>query len=381
MDLNTKWRSKEACSHGGEKTYGRISRRTCLLIYPIVCSLIALSGCVSLIFDRSTVQESRLKAPIPGFFNVPRSSALIGCHAFDVTERYKSYEFSFESWFTSDFKRNDIVRGRLHVPIDQQTRHAFIIFSGSGEEISSSFFAEIVATLGFTTVRVYAGFRPLPKKVIRLAMEKRTAKEALAFIGGFFRSAMRQRVVDIMRIADVLERTYGITRIHVIGTSQGGIVGNLFAAIDGRVESLMMVISAASIAHIVSMQEGQLQTVFAEKFGIRREELHAMIKKELEIVEPITYKERLPHKLLLVSGLFDMAGLIDSRIPFSATLETWRAYGRPEWIIIGTGHFTSVATFAPFWIELPYLHHLIYTAIQPYAAHILVEHFLPLALK
>ena len=86
----------------------------------------------------------------------------------------------------------------------------------------------------------------------------------------------------------------------------------------------------------------------------------------------------------MVSSGIDMIGFIDTAIPYSATKETWSAFGKPEWIIMPfAGHITSAIGFLPFWIELPNpLHSLkIFVFENSYAVHLIKDHFLPIALN
>ena len=122
-----------------------------------------------------------------------------------------------------------------------------------------------------------------------------------------------------------------------------------------------------------------------KKLGLSYQEAYAMIKEKVKNIEPISYASRLDRrKILIVSGGIDMIGFIDTAIPYSATKETWEAFGKPEWIIMPfAGHISSAVAFLPFWLELPNLLHTfkIFTFENSYAVHLIKSHFLPIALN
>lgn len=322
------------------------------------------------------------KSDIPVFFNARRLPADIN---------FNGVNFSFNSMFVSEYKENNIIKGIIYSPIKMKTSDVFIIFPGSGEDKSAIWSAEIIAELGFRVIKINSGFNPFPKKVIKKALEMSDADSAIEFITVFMETAMRNQVLDLMRMIDFYDQTLEppARSFHIIGISLGGITGSLLAGVDPRAESLMMILSSGSIARILMDSEmpeiKKMRKILLEKYGLNKETAYSLFKERIKRIEPLNYAARLnPRKILMVSGFLDMAGLLDTAIPLSASRETWAAYSRPQWIIfLTTGHISSFLGFAPFWIEIPHLHHLPKTLLfdGSFVRHIYKDHFIPLALE
>jgi len=289
-----------------------------------------------------------LKTDVPKFFDTPRDMPKI---TFKPINNYRpaieAYKFSFPSWYKSGQSRNDSLQGVLYVPNKIKSRDIFIVLPGTGEEVSAKVVARMIAKMGFRTVRIKSGFRPIFNSVIRKASSEESAEAAVDLAGGFVAKAMRQRTIDLMRLIDYLQASFDISAFHAIGISVGGSVANLLTAVDPRVESLMMLISSANLARIMMDSKmddlTRLRNILEKKFGLSYKEIYSLIQKKIAAVEPITYTNRLdPKRMLMVSGYLDIKGIVDSAIPYSATLATWEAYHKPEWVyLIPTGHITS----------------------------------------
>ena len=183
------------------------------------------------------------------------------------------------------------------------------------------------------------------------------------------------------------EKHHQASGFHVTGYSLGGILAGLLAGTDTRVESLMIFVSAGSIADIVVDSHASIlsdlriihEHIF-KKLGWTRESARKIIQKLVANVEPLTYAKRVdPRKVLIVSAGLDSAGILDTTIPGSAVWATWDAYGQPEWIELPlTGHLSSALAGMPVWIELPTMH---FVLLESYIDHILKEHFIPKTLQ
>lgn len=363
-----------------------------LLVFLCLIYFFAIYGCASFVIKTQTDFKFVKPEKPPEFFNVPRSLPDIKFE--NPTEKDRKFavqKFSFESWEKSGFDKNDKINGFFYLPAYTKNSDLFIVLPGSGEDIAATAVAEILASMGYKTIRIKSGFKPLPKILINELAESSDASAALKKTSIFLVSAVRQRIIDLMRLGDFWETSMTPTRlkIHVVGISLGGIIGSLFSAVDQRVESLMMINSSASIARILTDSKMSGFKPFREnlmkKLNLSYEETYQLIKEKITPVEPITYAERLnPEKILMVNAWLDMLGIIDTAIPYSATKETWEAFGKPEWITMPlTGHVSSFFALLPFWIELPNPLHTIksFAFDNSYAVHLIKNHFLPKALK
>ncbi len=139
-----------------------------------------------------------------------------------------------------------------------------------------------------------------------------------------YRWALAEQNVDSQRTA-----TFGI--------SNGGFRHTFFAALEPGIK-----------AHVICLAGGDLAGILAETDIIaeQREELIA----ELEI-EPDQFREWLqdrielepldfaghtdPHKVLMICARFD------TTVPYKNGVLLWEAFGRPEFIALPAGHYTS----------------------------------------
>ncbi|MEK7146903.1 MAG: hypothetical protein AAB772_01465 [Patescibacteria group bacterium] len=362
-------------------------------LFAVCFFAVQTQGCVSLAIKTKVEQQFVKPKTLPDFFNTPRSLPDIKFGKLnDENRKFSIQKFSFKSWQKSGYAKNDAVTGFLYLPKKPESNELFIIIPGIADDTSSALIAEIVAGLGHRAIRIKSGFRPLTKKMLT-ALSSESTDASLTFNDGsvFLVNAMRQRVIDLMRLNDFWETSMNPAglKAHVIGISLGGIIGSLFSAVDGRVQSLMIINSSASIARILMDSKMIGFTPFKnslmKKLGLSYQEAYAMIKEKVKNIEPISYASRLDRrKILIVSGGIDMIGFIDTAIPYSATKETWEAFGKPEWIIMPfAGHISSAVAFLPFWLELPNLLHTfkIFTFENSYAVHLIKSHFLPIALN
>lgn len=351
--------------------------------------LVSLTGCAALVIKFPSREHIEENSQLPPFFDVarPMPELIMGEPNSDKvnSQGFISRTFSFTSWKQSGYSKNDIIKGFFYAPIRQTAKDFFVILPASGEDTSAELIAENLAQLGFYTARIHSGFNPMPEDIINLASEMPSATMAVGVAAKFFQGAMQQRTIDLMRFLDRMEKDLHPSAFHAVGISLGGMTASLFTAIDPRVKSLMTVVSSASIARILMDSEAsgirKPRDILLEKYHLSYTEAYSLLEKNLRVVEPITYAPRIdPKRILMVSGMLDMLGIVDTAIPLSATHETWKAFVHPEWVtLLFTGHVSSFLAFLPFWIELPSIHHTLYTILlsEPFVDHLLNKHFIP----
>lgn len=367
-------------------------KKTLYLLCIVYFFAVQLQGCVALNFQTRTDSRPVKPETVPEFFNAPRSLLDIKFGELITADRkFSIQEFSFESWKNSGYAKNDTITGVLYLPKKLESNDLFIILPGIADDTSSTLIAEIIAGFGHQVIRINSGFRPLPKELLKTLAESINTVSDFNNASDFLVNAMQQRIIDLMRLNDFWETLMNPTglKIHVIGISLGGIIGSLFASVDSRVESLMMINSSASIARIlidsrmIGFQPFRKNLMI--KLNLSYNEAYELLKEKIKPVEAITYSSRLnPEKILMVNAGLDMIGFIDTAIPYSATKETWKAFGKPEWIIMPfVGHISSGFAFLPFWLEFPNpLHSFkIFSFENSYAVHLIKDHFLPITLK
>lgn len=158
---------------------------------------------------------------------------------------------------------------------------------------------------------------------------------------------LKQSVFDNMGVIDWLQtrRELDANRIGVLGTSMGAIKGALLAPVDSRVKASALGLVGGDVPYILTYsQEGGLRgggivshrNAYLLKHHVRLEEF----RRRLE--ETVTYDPLLvapsvdPKKVLL------FLGALDTIVPFKKGLELRRAMGKPETVVMFSGHYTTV---------------------------------------
>lgn len=373
-----------------------------IILSTVLSSLILFSGCVSWIAEGDLKKDGAyfpLKTSIPPYFDIERPAVNMNWGETQKKNDYSVKQFNFNSFTESFRKKNNRVIGSLYSPDKPKSKDVFLILPITGGNKPSDLISEILVSEGHYVISIKSGFRPMPKDLIKTLSQVDNPEKMLDLLAVFFKVSIRQNTVDLMRLLDYMENFTELkggddynkpVNFHVIGLSLGGGIGSLLTVIDPRVHSLMTIISSASLARIIldsgASQSGPLaafRDLLFKKFQIPYDAAYQMLSERLRDVEPLTYKDRIdPSRVLMVSGALDMMGVLDTAIPYSATYETWVAFGKPEWItLLMSGHVTSFFAFFPGWIEIQYPHHSIYNLrLDSHAEHLIKKHFLPKAL-
>src|SRR5437667_8262173 len=137
-------------------------------------------------------------------------------------------------------------------------------------------------------------------------------------------------------------------RIGVFGISMGAIQGVLLTAADHRIRAEVFGLVGGDLPYILcqSAEPGiaKRRKAFLREHNLTEQQLHDDLRKEITC-EPNTAAARIdPQDVLLVLAAFDHV------VPFKKGLELRRRMGRPETIILPTGHYSAL-------VCIPYLKH------------------------
>jgi len=137
-------------------------------------------------------------------------------------------------------------------------------------------------------------------------------------------------------------------RVGVFGISMGAIQGVLLTAADPRIRAEVFGLVGGDLPYILchSAEPGitRRRKSFLQKHNLTEPQLHDELKKTITC-EPNTAAARIdPQDALVVLGAFDRV------VPFKKGLELRRQMGRPETIILPTGHYSAL-------VCIPYLKH------------------------
>jgi esterase/lipase len=156
---------------------------------------------------------------------------------------------------------------------------------------------------------------------------------------------IRQSVIDVRRAIDFLQTQPEADpdRIAVMGVSLGGIIAALATEADGRIKATGMLVSAGDLPLI--LEKSHYERVVRFRNGMMKrchldtcDDLVHFAQASMRQVDPATYADRVdPARLLMINGYQD------NIINIHAALETWKAFGKPEWRTLPVGHYSSFA--------------------------------------
>lgn len=140
-------------------------------------------------------------------------------------------------------------------------------------------------------------------------------------------------------------------RIGILGMSIGAIIASLLTESDDHVQAAAYILGGGNLSEIMAAPQGYVKRRLRERImsqnGMTQEEFQKAAAETLRPVDPLTFAGRLdPKRIFMVNGRFDKV------IPYKNAKELWNALGRPDWVVIPTGHYT--ASFF-----MPYIRHRI----------------------
>jgi len=147
------------------------------------------------------------------------------------------------------------------------------------------------------------------------------------------RDTMRQAVLDAMRLIDWLQSQPQVEpgKIGIVGISLGAIVSALVLGVETRVQSGVLVLGGANLAHVLWRSpltmnvRGELRSK-----GIGYERL----REEMASVEPLTFLHgQYGDRVLMVNGRYDLV------VPREDALALRRALGEGPILWLNTGHY------------------------------------------
>jgi hypothetical protein len=158
---------------------------------------------------------------------------------------------------------------------------------------------------------------------------------------------LRQSILDNTLVVDWLEtrRELDATRIGLLGTSMGAIKGSLFVAVDSRLKAAVLGLVGGDLPYLLAYStEGAWRgggiARYREAYLAEHHLTREQFRKQLE--QTIVYDPKLfapsvdPEKVLLILGT------CDSVVPFKKGWELRRGMGKPETVVLVSGHYTAL---------------------------------------
>jgi hypothetical protein len=153
---------------------------------------------------------------------------------------------------------------------------------------------------------------------------------------------LQQAAIDARQAIDWIETRpeLDVSRIGVFGISMGGIRAAFLAPLDSRIRAATIGLAGGDLPYIIAhSKEGGIvrrREPYLQKHGITRDEFEHELRTTLAS-DPLSVAPSIdPHKVLLVLATFDTC------VPSKKGFELRRAMGRPETIIVPTGHYTAL---------------------------------------
>jgi hypothetical protein len=164
---------------------------------------------------------------------------------------------------------------------------------------------------------------------------------------GEINDTLQQAAIDARQAIDWIETRPELdaSRIGVFGISMGGIRAAFLAPLDSRIRAATIGLAGGDLPYIIAhSKEGGIvrrREPYLQKHGITRDEFEQKLRTTLAS-DPLTVAPSIdPNKVLLVLATFDTA------VPSKKGFELRRAMGKPETIIVPTGHYTALL-FIPY---------------------------------
>ena len=153
---------------------------------------------------------------------------------------------------------------------------------------------------------------------------------------------LRQSVIDNSRVVDWIETRpeFDPKKIAVMGTSMGGIKGSLFVAVEPRIRAAALGLAGGDLPYVMtySTERGiaMRRKAYLEKHQMTEQEFRKIIEQAV-VWDPKKLARFVdPKKVLLILGACDTA------VPFKKGDELRRAMGKPETVIVMSGHYSAL---------------------------------------
>lgn len=241
------------------------------------------------------------------------------------------YVIEFPSPLVTPYEENNQVRGWWLVPADRIRFPVVILLHswgirhpdlemGLAHELLRHGIGVLLLTLPYHMSRTPAGGYDSGE----LMVQPDTAH---------LRRTMGQTVLDVKRAIDWLERRPEVdkTRLGLAGISLGAIASAVVLGVEPRIQSAVLILGGADLAHILWRSPLTIRTRLA--FKKQRYTLEKL-REELEPIEPLQLlKPELGMKSFVIGARFDLI------VPAEDTEKLIKALGQPQVLWLDTGHF------------------------------------------
>jgi pimeloyl-ACP methyl ester carboxylesterase len=285
--------------------------------------MLPATGCVHLRLHTPPQAAQPLPASIAAEFALA-GGKMLQCHE-SVLEIHRKYTLlRVELCPTASSLGTNIAVDYYRLPYSNSPVIVLLPISGGGYE-AESHFARYFAKRGFAVALVRRG---------EMSHETPTPAAIEAWL--------KQNMSDNKRVLDWVETREELDakRIGLFGISMGGIRAALLVALDQRIRAATLGLAGGDLPFILahSTEKG----IARRRADFLRNHPMSVAQFESELRKTITYDPALfapyvdPRKILVVLGIWDTV------VPFKKGWELRKELGRPETLLLPTGHYTAV---------------------------------------
>lgn len=157
---------------------------------------------------------------------------------------------------------------------------------------------------------------------------------------------MRQESDPVARQRQIQCPELDTNRIALFGISMGGIRGVLLTAVDSRIKAATIGLAAGDLPYVLthSKDRGTIRRreAFMRQHNLTPAEMESELRQAITC-DPKTFAAHIdPRKVLLVLARFDRV------VPFEKGWELRTDLGKPDTIVLPTGHYTAL-------LAIPYI--------------------------
>ncbi len=288
-----------------------------------LCCLLA--SCAHTSMNPDYAGPKPLPAEIEKEFQYTRFSGGYSSSILDENDRFVLRQISFTPKTNITDMPHDIVLDYYDIKNEVNSPVILVLPIFGGSNYFSKTFAEYFAENGYSAIIVhrqkrYKTFKDLDK------MDQ----------------ILRQIVFDHKQAIDWVEMQADLDadRIGVFGISMGSIKAALVSSLDKRIRATVMCLSGGNLPEIIATSDEkgvvERREEYMKEHHISQDEFQNLLQSKITC-DPINYAEYInAENSLMVLGRFD------STVPYKNGNELWIKMGKPEKIILPTGHYTAI---------------------------------------
>ncbi len=251
----------------------------------------------------------------------------------DRTNEYRHCSFSYPSVVDTDYPENTVFMD-FYEPIGLERYPAVIFLShitGSVPQIEGEFCRDL-ASNGIAVLLVQTAYQKNYRFCEKWLIEKLKERGADEII-----QLLRQLVIEARRGIDWLETQPKVEKdkIGVMGVSLGGIAAPIVAGVDGRVNSMAIVLGGGDMGEII--WNSFMTKLYKKRLVEEGIDSPYDLEKKMWMLDPLTFAFKAKAKSAIMIN-----ANVDIDVPRSSTLKLWRALEKPQLVWVPTGHFTSL---------------------------------------